>query len=70
MTLKTYLANKLSSERFRVNGLIRSNNLPRKQRLCQSFRDHIVYRAEQLPPRVDLRPDMTPVEDQSRLGSW
>jgi hypothetical protein len=26
--------------------------------------------SDQLPPKVDLRPDMTPVEDQSSIGSW
>lgn len=70
MPFKTYLANKINSKRFRLNGIVPSVRLPRKQQLCQAFRDHMLYRLEQLPPKVDLRSDMTPVEDQSRIGSW
>ena len=70
MPLKTFIMNKIKSQKFRVDGLIRSTALPQKQRLCQAFRDHTIYSAEQLPPKVDLRSDMTPVEDQSQLGSW
>jgi hypothetical protein len=70
MTLKTYLTNHVNERKFRLNGLLPSSCLPRKQHLCQAFRNRIIYRAEQLPPKVDLRSDMTPVEDQSRIGSW
>ena len=70
MPLKTYLINKIQDRKFRLNGIIPSNRLPFKHRLCQSFSQHRLYAAEQLPPKVDLRPDMTPVEDQSSIGSW
>jgi hypothetical protein len=70
MPHKTYLTNKINSKKFRLNGLIPSSRLPHKRHLCKTFRDHIIYRAEQLPPKVDLRSDMTPVEDQSQIGSW
>ena len=70
MALKTYLVNKLNGKKFRLNGLVPSNVLPRKINLRQKFRDHMIYRADQLPPKVDLRSDMTPVEDQSTIGSW
>jgi hypothetical protein len=70
MPYKTFLTNKINSKKFRLNGLVPSSRLPNKRQLCQTFRDHVLYRAEQLPPKVDLRSDMTPVEDQSRIGSW
>jgi hypothetical protein len=70
MPRKTFLTNKNHSKKFRLNGLIPSLRLPNKRQLCQNFRQHMLYRAEQLPPKVDLRSDMTPVEDQSRIGSW
>jgi hypothetical protein len=70
MPFKTFLTNKANSKKFRLNGLIPSARLPNKRQLCQSFSNHVRYRAEQLPPKVDLRQDMTTVEDQSRIGSW
>lgn len=70
MPFKTYLTNKINHKRFRLNGLVPSSDLPKKAQLCQAFRDHVVFSPQQLPPKVDLRPDMTPVEDQSKIGSW
>jgi hypothetical protein len=70
MTLKTYLVNQISGQKRRLNGIIRSTRLPSKDQLRQAFRDHMIYSADQLPPKADLRPDMTPVEDQSQIGSW
>ena len=70
MSVKTFLTNKASNTKYRVNGLIPSPRLPEKLQLSQSFREHLVYAPEQLPPKVDLRADMTPVEDQSQIGSW
>jgi hypothetical protein len=70
MPFKNFLINKVNNQRFRINGIVRSNRLPRKKQLCQAFSQHRLYAAEQLPPKVDLRPDMTPVEDQSQIGSW
>ncbi|CAF3395317.1 unnamed protein product [Rotaria socialis] len=69
MPLKAFLINKLDQTRFRLNGVVPSSRLPNKRQLCQTFRDHILYRAEQLPPKIDLRTDMTAVEDQSQIGS-
>lgn len=70
MGLKTYLLSRLDSRKFRLNGIIPSSRRPNKAKLCQSFRNHLTYSPAQLPPKVDLRSDMTPVEDQSRIGSW
>ncbi len=70
MTLKTYLVNGISGRRYRLNGIRPSTRLPHKHLLRQAFGDHMIYSADQLPPKVDLRPGMTPVEDQSQIGSW
>lgn len=70
MGLKTFLINQITDQKFRIDGIIPSNRRPKKQMLCQSFRDHVVYSPQQLPHKVDLRSDMTPVEDQSAVGSW
>jgi hypothetical protein len=70
MTLKKFLMNRNQNRKFRLNGLIRSIRLPHKQSLRQAFQDHIVYNSDQLPPKADLRNSMTPVEDQSQIGSW
>ena len=70
MPVKNYLTNKIDHKRYRLNGVLPATRLPHKQNLCQSFCQYMVYSREQLPPKVDLRSDMTPVEDQSRIGSW
>jgi hypothetical protein len=70
MPFKTYLINKINNNRFRLNGIVPSQRLPHKGRLCQAFSDHVIYTPDQLPPKVDLRPYMTSVEDQSQIGSW
>ena len=70
MAVKAFLISERSSRKYRLNGVIPSSHLPTKSELCQSFRDHMIYQAEQLPPKVDLRSDMTPVEDQSLVASW
>ncbi|CAF4063790.1 unnamed protein product, partial [Rotaria sordida] len=69
MPLRTYLYNRLSAQKFRLNGVLPSVSLPSKENLRQFFSDHILFNDDQLPPKVDLRSDMTPVEDQSRIGS-
>ncbi|CAF4677384.1 unnamed protein product [Rotaria socialis] len=69
MTIKTYLINKINAQKHRLNGIIPSNRLPSKRNLCRAFRDNIVYTQKELPPKVDLRKDMTTVEDQSKIGS-
>ncbi|CAF3651412.1 unnamed protein product [Rotaria socialis] len=69
MTMKTYLLNRITGRKFRLNGIRPSTRLPHKQRLRQSFQNFIVYSADQLPPKVDLRSHMLPIEDQSQIGS-
>ena len=70
MSPKTFLFNKIKAQKFRLNGIQPSDHLPHKRKLCQAFRDHVVYSPQQLPPKVDFRDDMTPVEDQSKISSW
>jgi hypothetical protein len=70
MPLKKFLINRNQNRKFRLNGIIRSTRLPNKQSLCQAFQDHILYSSDQLPPKSDLRPYMTPIVDQSQIGSW
>ena len=65
-----YLLNRIEKRFCRLNGIVESEELPQKPQLCQSFADHVLYSSDQLPPKVDLRPQMTPVEDQSKIGSW
>lgn len=70
MPQKTYLLNRIESRYYRLNGILKSDLLPKKPELCQSFANHVIYKHNELPPKVDLRTNMTPVEDQSRVGSW
>lgn len=68
--MKTYLLNRIESRVCRLNGIRHSSDLPQKAQLRQSFADHVIYSSDQLPPKVDLRPHMTNIEDQSTIGSW
>lgn len=70
MPLKKFLFNRNQSRKFRLNGLLPSTRLPNKHRLRQAFSDHLLYSPDQLPPKADLRDYMTPVENQSQIGSW
>ncbi len=70
MPVRTYLLNRFLDKKCRLNGIQPSTRMPRKEKLSQSFSNHIVLSSNQLPPKVDLRPWMTSVEDQSKIGSW
>ncbi len=70
MPPKRFLISKFKQKKFRVDGLIDSPRLPNKPQLRQRFDGHVLYRPEQLPRKVDLRSDMTPVEYQEEIGSW
>ena len=70
MPIRTYIRNRLKSTKHRLNGVLKSKRLPKSAALRQNFRDHTTFTRDELPPKVDLRPDMTPVENQSELGSW
>ncbi|CAF3721088.1 unnamed protein product [Adineta steineri] len=69
MPLKAFLLNEIFGRKCRLNGVWPSNRLPNKSHLRQSFSDRVVYSPEELPPKTDLRNDMTSVENQSSIGS-
>ncbi|CAF1440317.1 unnamed protein product [Adineta steineri] len=66
---KTFLFSQKTNKRFRLNGIKESSQLPEKASLRKDFSNHIIYQPSQLPPKVDLRPWMTKVEDQSDANS-
>jgi hypothetical protein len=70
MPTRTYLSNRTTKRKCRLNGIVPSKRLPHKAKLQQHFSNHILFSDGQLPPKVDLRFAMTPVEDQSSIGSW
>ena len=59
-----------NGRQFRLNGCIPSDRLPNHPKLQQRFSSRRGVTEVQLPNEFDLRPDMTPVENQSTLGSW
>lgn len=61
-----YLVNPETGSRHRLNGFMPSeqpSDLPK-------FGSSRKYANSQLPPSVDLRQLMTPVEDQGKMSSW
>ncbi len=70
MPLRTFLSNRATKTKCRLNGAKRSTRLPQKASLRKHFSDYRVFSSPQLPPKVDLRSAMTPIEDQSSIGSW
>ncbi len=69
-TKKMFLINRKTMERHCIGGFKKSTHKSTHKSLRQKFKKHIIYRPDDLPPKVDLRPWMTPVEDQSDLNSW
>ena len=70
MPIRTYIINRFYDTKCRLNGIKPSTRMPSKKQLAQYFSDHIQLNIDQLPPKVDLSSAMTPVEDQSKIGSW
>ncbi|UJR09185.1 hypothetical protein I4U23_013433 [Adineta vaga] len=69
MPTRTYLKNRRNNRKCRLNGIVASQRKPEKAKLQRHFRDHMQFSYSQLPPKVDLRFDMTPVEDQADIAS-
>jgi hypothetical protein len=69
MAFKNYLTKKLSIQKSLLSHILPNTHLPNTKRLSDIFRHHILNKNDQIPPKVDLRPDMTLVEDQSNIGS-
>jgi hypothetical protein len=67
---KTFLHDRKTNKRFRLNGDRPADRKPIKDCLNKDFSKHIMYARSQLPPKVDLRPWMTKIEDQSDANSW
>jgi hypothetical protein len=67
---KTYLVDRKTKEKYCVSGLQPCGSMPQKENLQKKFSSHRTLSSNQLPPRVDLPPEMTPIEDQSQTGSW
>ncbi len=70
MPLRKFLSNRTAKRKCRLNGIVPSKRLPHKAKLQQHFSDIRLFSESQLPPKVDLRFEMTPIEDQSSIGSW
>ena len=70
MPTPTYLSSATKQRQCRLNGVQRSTRLPAKVQLQGRFSHHMRFTAPQLPPKVNLRYQMTPVENQSSIGSW
>ncbi|CAF1226848.1 unnamed protein product [Adineta steineri] len=70
MPLKTYIVNKTTGEKYRLNGVLPSASLPAGSAagVAKAFAPLIRYPVEELPPKVDLRNDMTEIENQDPLA--
>ncbi|CAF1374106.1 unnamed protein product [Adineta steineri] len=66
---KMFLHNHKTNKRYRVNGDKESSRKPAKDSLHKDFSQYMMYAAPQLPNKVDLRPWMTLIEDQSDTNS-
>ena len=67
---KMFMVNKKTTKKYSINGLKKSEHKPKEKSLRKKFKEHMEYKIGTLPPKVDLRPWMTTVEDQSSMGSW
>ena len=70
MTVKTYFVDHINNRRYPLNGVIPSGRSTSQAASNELFRNHIVLSSSQLPPKVDLRPDMTAIENQWTANSW
>ncbi len=70
MQFGQFLADPSNGRQCRIDGCLPSDHLPNKYKLQQEFSSHMCCSAPHLPPKVDLRSAMTPVEDQATVGSW
>ena len=70
MPIKTYTRKYFSPKKLRLNRVPPLKRLPNNPVLGQNYVDHMAFDSADLPPKVDLRPDMTPIEQKSEVGSW
>jgi hypothetical protein len=69
-TKKLFCIDQKSMERYCIDGFKKSTRKSKDKSLRKKFTKSIEYSLDELPPMVDLRRWMTPVENQSRLKSW
>ncbi|CAF3295645.1 unnamed protein product [Rotaria sp. Silwood2] len=67
---KAFLVDRRTMDRHRVDGLKKSKYKSTDKSLRKHFTKGVMYGTKELPPKVDLRPWMTTVEQQKNLGSW
>ncbi len=70
MQSRQFLTDSNTGQQYRLNGYIPSHRPPSHPDLRQNFSDRMTFGAAQLPEKIDLRSDMTRIENQSTLGSW
>ena len=70
MSTRIYLVNRATAKRYRLNGIHPTEQLPLEPDLKKLFSDYQTSKASILPATVDLRPYMTPVENQSKTACW
>ncbi|CAF1299405.1 unnamed protein product, partial [Rotaria sp. Silwood1] len=64
-----YLHDKKTGDKYCINGLVPSTEAPESVSIHKNFSDCMKLEAADLPPKVDLRSKMTPVENQGPLPS-
>lgn len=67
---KTFAINHRTMKKYRIDGLQKSNYKSKDKTMRTHFSKRIMYTSAQLPPKVDLRPWMAPVQNQRKLASW
>ncbi|CAF5074315.1 unnamed protein product, partial [Rotaria sp. Silwood1] len=60
---------KKNDQKYCISGYKVSNREPEDETLRKDFSDHIKVSAKELPPKVDLRPLMTTVENQNPMNT-
>ncbi|CAF3908045.1 unnamed protein product [Rotaria sp. Silwood2] len=69
MTIKSYFVDNINHRRYPLNGVIPSGRQPTETHANKLFQNRVIVGALKLPPKVDLRPDMTTVENQYTANS-
>jgi len=64
------LRDKRTGNKYCIDGLANSLEKPESVSIRKDFSDCMTLQEDQLPPKVDLRSKMTPVEDQRQIPSW
>ncbi|CAF2067634.1 unnamed protein product [Rotaria magnacalcarata] len=69
MPIHYYISHRKTEIKRRIDGMLASTRMPNNAQLQQNFSDHMKLDQSQLPRKINLRSEMTPVEDQSAIGS-